>query len=72
LLSLSRQQFIARRVIVRAREEVRNHRRPRSARVEELAQAGTTRLWVNVEGGNLDRQFHYLRMLGEKSMSRFV
>jgi alkanesulfonate monooxygenase SsuD/methylene tetrahydromethanopterin reductase-like flavin-dependent oxidoreductase (luciferase family) len=42
------------------------------ARIEELAQAGATRLWLNAEGGNLDRQFHYLRMLGEKIMSRFV
>jgi 5,10-methylenetetrahydromethanopterin reductase len=42
------------------------------ARIEELAQSGATKLWLNAEGGNLDRQFHYLRMLGEKIMSRFV
>ena len=42
------------------------------ARIEEIAQAGATKLWLNAEGGSLDRQFHYLRMLGEKIMSRFV
>ena len=42
------------------------------ARIEELANAGATRLWLNAEGGSLDRQFHYMRMLGEKIMSRFV
>jgi 5,10-methylenetetrahydromethanopterin reductase len=42
------------------------------ARIEELAQAGATKLWLNAEGGSFDRQFHYMRMLGEKIMSRFV
>jgi 5,10-methylenetetrahydromethanopterin reductase len=42
------------------------------ARIEEIAQAGATKLWLNAEGGSLDRQFHYVRMLGEKIMSRFV
>jgi len=42
------------------------------ARIEELAAAGASKLWLNAEGGNLDRQFHYLRMLGEKILSRFV
>ncbi|HLI78677.1 MAG TPA: LLM class flavin-dependent oxidoreductase [Candidatus Binataceae bacterium] len=42
------------------------------ARIEEVAQAGATKLWLNAEGGSLDRQFHYMRMLGEKIMSRFV
>ena len=42
------------------------------ARIEELAQIGATKLWLNAEGGSLDRQFHYLRMLGEKIMARFV
>jgi 5,10-methylenetetrahydromethanopterin reductase len=42
------------------------------ARIEEIAQAGATKLWLNAEGGSLDRQFHYMRMLGEKIMSRFV
>ncbi|HLX37981.1 MAG TPA: LLM class flavin-dependent oxidoreductase, partial [Candidatus Binataceae bacterium] len=42
------------------------------ARIEELAQAGATKLWLNAEGGSFDRQFHYMRMLGEKIMARFV
>jgi 5,10-methylenetetrahydromethanopterin reductase len=42
------------------------------ARIEDIADAGATKLWLNAEGGSLDRQFHYMRMLGEKIMSRFV
>ncbi len=42
------------------------------ARIEGLAQAGATKLWLNAEGGNLDRQLHYMRLLGERIMSRFV
>jgi 5,10-methylenetetrahydromethanopterin reductase len=42
------------------------------ARIEEIANAGATRLWLNAEGGNLDRQLHYMRLLGERIMSRFV
>ena len=42
------------------------------ARIEEIAQAGATKLWLNAEGGNLDRQLHYMRMLGEQVMARFV
>ena len=42
------------------------------ARIEEIAHAGATKLWLNAEGGNLDRQLHYMRLLGEKIMSRFV
>jgi hypothetical protein len=41
-------------------------------RIEELADFGATRLWLNAEGGKLDRQLHYMRILGEKIMSRFV
>ena len=41
-------------------------------RIEEIAGAGATKLWLNAEGGNLDRQLHYMRLLGEKIMSRFV
>jgi 5,10-methylenetetrahydromethanopterin reductase len=41
-------------------------------RIEEIAQAGATKLWLNAEGGNLDRQLHYMRMLGEQIMARFV
>jgi len=42
------------------------------ARIEEIAAAGATKLWLNAEGGNFDRQFHYMRLLGGKIMSRFV
>jgi len=42
------------------------------ARIEEIAAAGATKLWLNAEGGSLDRQFHYMRLLGEKIMSRFI
>jgi 5,10-methylenetetrahydromethanopterin reductase len=42
------------------------------ARIEEIAAAGATKLWLNAEGGSLDRQLHYMRLLGEKIMSRFL
>lgn len=42
------------------------------ARIEELAEAGATKLWLNAEGGKLDRQLHYMRILGERIMARFV
>ncbi|HXR37128.1 MAG TPA: LLM class flavin-dependent oxidoreductase [Candidatus Binataceae bacterium] len=42
------------------------------ARIEEIAAAGAIRLWLNAEGGNLDRQLHYMRLLGERVMSRFT
>jgi 5,10-methylenetetrahydromethanopterin reductase len=42
------------------------------ARIEQLAEAGATKLWLNAEGGKIDRQMHYMRLLGESVMSRFV
>jgi 5,10-methylenetetrahydromethanopterin reductase len=42
------------------------------ARIEELANAGATKLWVGPVGGRLDRQLHYMRIMGEQIMSRFV
>jgi 5,10-methylenetetrahydromethanopterin reductase len=42
------------------------------ARIEELANAGATKLWVGPVGGRLDSQFHYTRIMGEQIMSRFV
>ena len=42
------------------------------ARIEEIAQGGATKLWLNAEGGKLDRQLHYMRILGEQIMARFV
>jgi hypothetical protein len=40
------------------------------ARIEELASAGATKLWVGPLGGRLDRQLHYI--LGEQIISHFV
>jgi 5,10-methylenetetrahydromethanopterin reductase len=42
------------------------------ARIEEVAAAGATKLWLNAEGGKLDRQLHYMRILGQRIMARFV
>jgi 5,10-methylenetetrahydromethanopterin reductase len=42
------------------------------ARIEEIAQAGATKLWVGVGGGDLDRQLRTMRLLGEQVMARFV
>jgi 5,10-methylenetetrahydromethanopterin reductase len=41
-------------------------------RIEELANAGANKLWVGPVGGRLDSQLHYMRLMGEKIMSRFV
>jgi 5,10-methylenetetrahydromethanopterin reductase len=42
------------------------------ARIEQLAEAGATRLWVGLGGTDLERQRHDLEMLGEEIMPRFV
>ena len=42
------------------------------ARIETLAAAGATRLWVGLRGGDLDEQAHYMRILGGQIMSQFV
>jgi 5,10-methylenetetrahydromethanopterin reductase len=42
------------------------------ARIEEIAQAGATKLWVGVGGGDLDRQLRTMRLLGEQVMAHFV
>ena len=42
------------------------------ARIEQLAEAGATKLWVGLGGSELDRQLRDLRMLGEEIMPRFV
>jgi 5,10-methylenetetrahydromethanopterin reductase len=42
------------------------------ARIEELASSGATKLWVGPVGGRLDSQLHYMRILGEQIMSRFI
>jgi len=42
------------------------------ARIEEIAEAGATKIWVGLGGGDLDRQLRDLKMLGEEIMPRFV
>ena len=42
------------------------------ARIEQLAERGATRLWVGVSGRDLDSQLHYMRLMGEQVMARFV
>ncbi len=41
------------------------------ARIEEIARSGATKIWVGLGGGDLDRQRHELRLLGEEIMPRF-
>src|SRR6266571_6528432 len=42
------------------------------ARIETLAERGATKLWVGVSGRDLDGQLHYMKMMGEQVMARFV
>jgi 5,10-methylenetetrahydromethanopterin reductase len=42
------------------------------ARIEQVAQAGATQLWVSPGGGRLERQLHYMQILGKDVMSHFV
>jgi 5,10-methylenetetrahydromethanopterin reductase len=42
------------------------------SRIEEVAQAGATQLWVSPGGGRLERQLHYMRILGGEVMAHFV
>jgi alkanesulfonate monooxygenase SsuD/methylene tetrahydromethanopterin reductase-like flavin-dependent oxidoreductase (luciferase family) len=42
------------------------------ARIEEVAQAGATRLWIGLSGHDLEEQKRYLRVLGEQIMRRFA
>jgi 5,10-methylenetetrahydromethanopterin reductase len=42
------------------------------ARIEQLAAAGATRLWLTVSGRGLGEQEKYLRILGEQIMRRFA
>lgn len=42
------------------------------ARIEEIAAAGATKIWVGLGGGNFDQQRHELRLLGEEIMPRFT
>lgn len=42
------------------------------ARIEELADAGATKLWISLRGTDLDQQFHELDLLGTQVMPHFV
>ena len=42
------------------------------ARIEQIAAAGARKLWVSVGGGGVETQAHYLKVLGEQIMARFV
>jgi 5,10-methylenetetrahydromethanopterin reductase len=42
------------------------------ARIEQLATAGVSRLWLTVSGRGFDEQAKYLRILGEQIMRRFA
>ena len=41
-------------------------------RIEDIALAGATKLWVSVGRGDIDRQMHYLRIFGEQIMPYFA
>ncbi len=41
------------------------------ARIEEIAEAGATKLWIGGGGGDIDRQIHYMRIFGEQIMPHF-
>jgi 5,10-methylenetetrahydromethanopterin reductase len=41
-------------------------------RIEQVAAAGATRLWLTVSGRGFDEQTKYLRILGEQIMRRFA
>jgi 5,10-methylenetetrahydromethanopterin reductase len=42
------------------------------ARIEEIAAAGATKLWIGASGGTLERQMHYMRLFGEQILPQFV
>jgi 5,10-methylenetetrahydromethanopterin reductase len=41
-------------------------------RIEEVAAAGATKLWVSLGRGAFDRQKHYMRIFGEQILRHFV
>jgi 5,10-methylenetetrahydromethanopterin reductase len=41
-------------------------------RIEQVAEAGARKLWVSLRAADLDTQRHYMRILGEQIMARFV
>lgn len=41
-------------------------------RIERVAEAGARKLWVGLRASDMDSQLHYMRILGEQIMARFV
>jgi 5,10-methylenetetrahydromethanopterin reductase len=41
-------------------------------RIEEVAAAGATKLWVGIGRGDFDRQKHYMRIFGEQILPHFA
>jgi 5,10-methylenetetrahydromethanopterin reductase len=41
-------------------------------RIEEVAAAGATKLWVGIGRGDFDRQFHDMRLFGEQILPHFA
>jgi 5,10-methylenetetrahydromethanopterin reductase len=41
-------------------------------RIEQIAEAGARKIWVSLRPADLDTQRHYMRILGEQIMARFV
>jgi 5,10-methylenetetrahydromethanopterin reductase len=42
------------------------------ARIEQLAEAGARKLWVGLRASDMPSQLHYMRILGQEIMARFV
>jgi 5,10-methylenetetrahydromethanopterin reductase len=42
------------------------------ARIERIAEAGARKLWVSVRASDMQTQLHYMRILGNDIMARFI
>jgi len=41
-------------------------------RIEQIAEAGVRKIWVGLRAADTETQLHYMRILGERIMARFV
>ena len=41
-------------------------------RIEEIAEAGATKIWVGLRTSDMETQRHYMRVLGKEIMERFI
>jgi len=41
-------------------------------RIEQIAEAGARKIWVSLRASDMETQHHYMRILGEEIMARFV